>query len=229
MASVRPPDMSICLASCSTTDVQFVSQSTSMIPPPSAPPPKPSVPFLRIFLWRYLPRHKHAGQRRGPACLWRGSAHGALSSGHGCTWKMPDWRSEPMWQRKKISLRDSCSECKFGVTSLVTWRKSEYMAAGIRHTAQAYSSVQILFCSSFWSSCLPKENMAAGCSMGRLQTWQRQCDTLSNVLLENLAPVIHVALTMTCTTYPIITADHLEPYIAAAWVMRQHHWAFSAR
>lgn len=43
----------------------------------------------------YPPHHTHAGQRRAPASLWKGTARDALSICHGCTWRRLGYRSGP--------------------------------------------------------------------------------------------------------------------------------------
>ena len=57
---------------------------------------------------------------------------------------------------------------------------------------------------------LPKEHMAAGCTVGRRQASGGSVMLWAMFCWETLGPAIHVDVTLTCTTYLCIVADHLN-------------------
>ncbi len=73
--------------------------------------------------------------------------------------------------------------------------------------------------------CLHGKMLAAGCTMGRRQASGCVC----NVLLRNLGSCIHVDVTLTCTPYLMIVADHIDLFMAIMfvpwwqWIMHVPH------
>ena len=60
---------------------------------------------------------------------------------------------------------------------------------------------------------LPGEHMAPGCTMGRRKPGRGSVMLWTMFCWENLGPAIHVDVTLTCTTYLSIVADHAHPFI----------------
>ncbi|KAK3522147.1 hypothetical protein QTP70_026962 [Hemibagrus guttatus] len=66
-----------------------------------------------------------------------------------------------------------------------------------------------------WSdeSCFLLHHMAPGCTMGRRRAGRGSVMLWAMFCWETLGPAIHVDVTVTCSTYLSIAADHLHPFM----------------
>ena len=61
--------------------------------------------------------------------------------------------------------------------------------------------------------CLPGEHMVPGCTIGRRQASRGSVILWAMFCWETLCSAIHVDVTLTCTTYLNIVADHGQPFM----------------
>ena len=65
--------------------------------------------------------------------------------------------------------------------------------------------------------CIPGEHMGPGCTMGRGQTSSGSAMLWAMFCWETSGPAIHVDVTLTCTTWLSIVADHVHPFMEAVF------------